>query len=291
MKRPVDADRADAELHCRPSEVAPLHERQKDLELAKGDLFVDAGKHNLGHRVNNDDPDWMLALPRAMGVANKRLGVTNGLHPLKRRWCHMLRVSFRASNPIERVSEMGRGRVETQCGDPDEAVRLQPISNRLRPQGANSRTRLIAVRQRQRARSLVKLRGPLLAAAIEVKDLVAARAHGDDRPSRRSRRSGEAARLPEAMASTARYMCTPQRSRKSGYRSLPHSRTSPSVSGSNMERDGQISSCRWGLCAHIDAGARVARPLRRVPMSSKRQGSASAPGVPSVGWGRRWLDE
>ena len=74
----MDADRADTELLCRPGEVARLHERQEDLELAKGDLFVDAGKHEPGHWVTNGDLGWMLA--RANESGQRAIGVTTAPH-------------------------------------------------------------------------------------------------------------------------------------------------------------------------------------------------------------------
>ena len=38
-------DGADVEPFCRAGEIAGLHEGQEDLELAEGDLFVDAEEH------------------------------------------------------------------------------------------------------------------------------------------------------------------------------------------------------------------------------------------------------
>jgi hypothetical protein len=72
MERAVNADRAEAELLGCPREVTRLHEREDDLEVAKGDLFVDSGKHDPDHRVTNGDPRWMLARANARGRQRDR---------------------------------------------------------------------------------------------------------------------------------------------------------------------------------------------------------------------------
>jgi hypothetical protein len=68
---------------------------------------------------------------------------------------------------------------------------------------------------------------------------------------------------------------------RAGTEGCPTLRTSPSVSGSNMRREGQISSCRQG-CTLTQA---CPRPLRRGPCPHRH------PGVQSVAGGQRWLDE
>jgi hypothetical protein len=72
MERAVNADRAEPELFGCPREVTRLHEREDDLEVAKGDLFVDSGKHDPDHRVTNGDPRWMLARANERGQQRDR---------------------------------------------------------------------------------------------------------------------------------------------------------------------------------------------------------------------------
>jgi hypothetical protein len=45
MQRPVHADRADVQDLGRLRQVARLHEREQDFQLAKGDLIVDSVAH------------------------------------------------------------------------------------------------------------------------------------------------------------------------------------------------------------------------------------------------------